>query len=308
MVKGKTLTVPASPQAWANRLTRVLDTVLGGNRFPVNVSDVALEYSRQCYPDDPIVRVHGEPLPGFDGALLRTSTAKTGWTIIHNNGFVSKGRINFTLAHELGHYLVHRARFPNGFRCTQEDVVRWETDYKATELEANTFAAYLLMPLHDFRRQVPDDSEVTWDVLSSCADRYGVSLISATLRWLEYTQRRAILIVSRDGFVLWAKPSKPALRTGIFLRTKTTAVEVPAGSLAANQSLSAGRTDTIAHLGNTWFAENLTETVIRSDAYDFTMSLLQLGAPDLRAAVDDEETDELRPDADFARNPFGRKR
>ena len=36
------------PMAEANRLSVALNQVLGANRFPVNVEELALEYSRQC--------------------------------------------------------------------------------------------------------------------------------------------------------------------------------------------------------------------------------------------------------------------
>ena len=61
------------------------------------------------------------------------------------------------------------------------------------------------MPFDDFRRQVPADSNVDLDVISGCADRYRVSLIAAVLRWLQYTTRRAALVVSRDGYILWSR-------------------------------------------------------------------------------------------------------
>src|SRR5436190_1381407 len=188
-----------SPTKWATDISRVLNAVLGTEHFPIRVSQVAREYSHQLFPRDPITLVHGEVLSRFDGALVRAPVGKTGWGIIYNSAITSKGRINFTLAHEFGHYLLHRLQHPDGIRCGQQDVVRWESDYRQLEHEANTFAAYLLMPLDDYRRQIDTGSIVTLDTLGHCADRYEVSLIAAALRWLEYTDRRSVLVVSRDG-------------------------------------------------------------------------------------------------------------
>jgi hypothetical protein len=56
------------------------------------------------------------------------------------------------------------------------------------------------MPLDDFRRQIAEGDRVDLDMISHCADRYRVSLIAAVLRWLQYTSRRAVLVVSRDGY------------------------------------------------------------------------------------------------------------
>src|SRR4051794_34695953 len=94
-----------SPIRWAIDLSLLLNAVLGSNRFPVDIPAVAKEYSLKRYPDDPISLVKGAELPGFDGALHRAPTGKKGWGIVYNNAIASKGRINFTLAHEFGHYL-----------------------------------------------------------------------------------------------------------------------------------------------------------------------------------------------------------
>jgi hypothetical protein len=37
---------------------------------------------------------------------------------------------------------------------------------------------------------------------------------------LEYTNRRAILVLSRDGFILWARPNAPAFQSRAFIGTK----------------------------------------------------------------------------------------
>lgn len=72
---------------------------------------------------------------------------------------------------------------------------------------------------------------VDLEMLCACAERYRVSLIAAVLRWLSYTEKRAILVVSRDGFILWARSSEPAWRTGAFFKTSAGPIEVPATAL-----------------------------------------------------------------------------
>ena len=133
------MTGATSPERWAIDISLLLNAVLGRDRFPVDVALVAREYSAQRYPDDPISLVVGKSLPGFDGALFRAPTGKKGWGIFYNNAITSKGRINFTLAHEFGHYLVHRLAYPNGIRCGEQDVVRWDSEYRVIEHQANEF-------------------------------------------------------------------------------------------------------------------------------------------------------------------------
>jgi hypothetical protein len=196
----------------------VLKQALGTDRFPIQVIDVARDLSKQYFPDDAITHIAGDNLPGFDGALLPAPKGQKGWGIIYNNALRSQGRINYTLAHEFGHYLAHRLKYPNGIRCAQDDIIRWEPDYRQLEHEANTFAAYLLMPFDDYRRQIAPDSSVSFEQISDCANRYGVSLIAAALRWIEYTATRAVIVVSRDGFILWSRSSTPAFKSGIFFQ------------------------------------------------------------------------------------------
>lgn len=283
---------PASAaERHANQVTVLLDQFLGIDRYPVKVPDVALEISRAKFLGERIERVVGGDLPGFDGALVKIAPDR-GWAIIFNDQISSPGRINFTLAHEFGHYLVHRQKYPEGFNCGAADVVRQDSAYRSIEVEANRFAATLLMPFHDFRKRIPADARPGWDDLSACAERYNVSLIAATLRWLEYTSVRAALVISRDGFVDWGKSSPKAYVSGRYFK-KDVMTPVPAASPASRENLSAGRLEPIHHPAGVWFDEAVTESVIRSDAYDFTISLLLLesGARFFRSDGEEVEPD-----------------
>lgn len=270
------MTQARSPTRWATDISRVLNTVLGADHFPIKVAEVAREYSHQISPKDPITLIHGEALPGFDGALLRAPSGKKGWGIIYNDAISSKGRINFTLAHEFGHYLIHRLAHPNGMRCGEQDVVRWDTAYGKLEHEANTFASYLLMPLDDYRKQVDARSPVDLEVIGHCADRYEVSMIAAILRWLSFTERRAVLVVSRDEFILWARSSTPALKTGAFFRTSRGPIAIPQDSVAARRSTVESPRNGTELPSGVWFQEPCREMTIFSENYDFTISLLQM--------------------------------
>lgn len=284
-----------SPQRWANTLTQLLNSVHGvaPERFPVRVPELAREYSRNRFPDDPVSLVKGDILPSFEGALYKAPPGKKGWGIIYNNAISSPGRINFTIAHEFGHYLLHRLLFPDGLECGQQDIVRWDSAYRQIEAQANEFAAFLLMPLDDFRRQIDGKAKPTLDDLSACAQRYEVSLIAAVSRWLSYTERRSVLVVSRDGFILWARSSDRAFRTGVYFKTAgQPPIPVPALSLAARPDLMEKSKGQIAHQGGVWFAEPCEEISLASDRYDFTISLLHLGSIVTVSRGDDEEPEE----------------
>lgn len=265
-----------TPERWAFEITHLLNAVFGANRFPIDIAMVAKEYTAQKFPGDPIISVAGDNLPNFDGALFRAPAGRKGWGIIYNNNISSKGRVNFTLAHEFGHFLLHRLAHPNGIRCGEQDVVRWDSAYRQIEHQANVFAANFLMPLDDFRRQIDAKAKVDLDMISHCADRYRVSLIAAVLRWLSYTDKRAVLVVSRDGFILWARSSPSALKTGAYFRTSTEPIEIPPTSLPVQQDLLVDGRATIDHAAGVWFMEPVREMTVFAEQYDFAISLLLL--------------------------------
>lgn len=263
----------------ANKLTKILDVfhqVHGGFRYPVNVKDLALKSAELFKWDDPIAEVKAAPIPGFDGGLFKDTATKR-WLLLYNQSVESLGRIRFTQAHELGHYILHR-QARESFQCSEEDMLNWDIEEKDIESQADIFASNLLMPLHDFREQVTD--AVNLDVLACCADRYGVSLTAAILRWLEHTDQKAIVIHSRDGYMNWSWSSQAALKAGAFFRTKRAAVPIPDGSLASNHLIKHEKAGQ-AVPAQIWFehAEKITqlrEMKITSERLDSIISLLIL--------------------------------
>jgi Zn-dependent peptidase ImmA (M78 family) len=267
-----------SPERWAIDLSLLLNAAYGPEHFPIKVPFLAKEYSAQKYCNDPISLVAGENLKNFDGALFRAPAHKKGWGIIYNSAIRSAGRVNFTLAHEFGHYLIHRHAYPDGIRCGEQDVVRWDSEYGQVEHQANVFAANLLMPLDDYRRQIDPTAKVDLNMLSYVAGRYEVSLIAAILRWLQYTARRAVLVVSTDGFILWSRASDAALKTGAFFPTSRGPIEVPETSLVARRDLLVDGNIGANMAPGTWLREEVREMTVFAEQYNFAITLLLLSS------------------------------
>lgn len=272
-----------TPQRWANEVGTVLEKVLGEERFPVDVEQVALDYTKQRFGSDGIVAVKGGDLPGFEGALMKTSTNR--WAILYNSSITSSGRIRFTQAHELGHFLIHREAHPDGIYCPEE-LVSADSQEAKIEAEANVFAAQLLMPVKHFRSRIDDSTKASFEQLSDCAALYGSSLVATTLQWLSFTERRALLAVSRDGFLLWSRSSQPAARSGAYLAARKHTIEVPEASLA-NAALPKGTQR--SHGAGVWLPEEASEEVIKSDQYDFVLHLLHFEEALGKAIHEDEE-------------------
>ena len=282
-----------TPERWAIDLSLVLKQALGDDRFPVDVSRLATEYTKQVFPDEPITRVVAREFEGFEGALIpRPGTSE--WGIGYSTAIPTQGRRNFTVAHEFGHYLLHRNKYPNGLQCRPEDMAVWDSEYNRVEAEANRFAASLLMPLDDFREQLPGRRKADFGDLSACADRYGVSLMAATLRWLSYTQRRAILVVSREGFILWARSSEPAFKSGAYIKVAgKKPIEVPEQAGTAIYAGAVGIVPKVEHPRGLWLSEPVVEQALVSERYDLSLSLLLLESSSPQAEADDEPVDDL---------------
>ena len=264
------------PKAWANRLSSILNLTHGSDRFPVDVKALAFGFSQELYPEDAIENIKAVQLPGFEGALFPRATDVGGWNIFYNDKIQSTGRINYTLAHELAHYLMHRTESRHSFECSIDDLNGRENE--RMEREANEFAASLLMPLDDFRLQLEDIARPSANDISNIATRYQVSWTAACLRWLEYTPQSAILVVSRDDFVLWSRSSRLALKQGAFYRSRNQTYCMPEGSLAViGQADSTG--DPAAHDATVWFDRASREYCISSSVYDFKLSLIHLDEP-----------------------------
>lgn len=124
-----------------------------------------------------------EPFAGeLSGMVHRSPTG----VIIGVNSMHAPTRRRFTIAHELGHFLLHKdeelhvdERFPIGFRSELSSKA-----VDAAEIEANQFAAELLMPsslLVSHVRSLPQNLD-TEAAISQLADLYEVSDQAMTIR------------------------------------------------------------------------------------------------------------------------------
>lgn len=68
------------------------------------------------------------------------------WINPFENSYIPRRR--FTLAHEIGHFCMHRSDSKTTFVDTKGTMNRSESYWDANESEANNFAADLLMPAH----------------------------------------------------------------------------------------------------------------------------------------------------------------
>lgn len=182
------------PRAAANQLTRVLRAALPPERwFPVDPLAIAAELRIQVYQEDLGV--------GMEGAML-SAGAKS--AIVVSTRIRESGRRNFTAAHELGHYSLHKDR--EELRCSIENLLDVAPHPTNIEQEANEFAMTLLMPADDVRER-SQGKKATLSLVKDLAARYDTSLTATALRIREVSDRSIELIFAQDGRIKWCWPT-----------------------------------------------------------------------------------------------------
>jgi len=114
------------------------------------------------------------------------------------------GRKRFAIAHELGHWALHRKSQIDA--CTDQNMV---AKYKASaaEVEANYFAAELLMPKDLFTPRIRC-TRPSFGLISALADEFGTSLTAAAIQYTEVSDDYCAIVVSEDGRIRWWRGSE----------------------------------------------------------------------------------------------------
>lgn len=130
------------------------------------------------------IRLQQSPLHDISGVLIKEDDGK--WTIIVNQDD-SQTRKLFTIAHELGHYFLHKEK-QNEFiesQFVQNVWARSETTKREDiEVEANEFAANLIMPkskIDETLSRLPD-RKIDQSLVVDLAAKFGVSSVAMLTR------------------------------------------------------------------------------------------------------------------------------
>lgn len=270
-----------SPSACGMQLSKLWS--LAGGGFPVDVKALAFEVSSK--KPDPITKIAGHSVEGIEGTLIHRAKNNC-WYILYQENIGVDGRINFTLAHELGHYMLHRKQ-QTEFKCDQHKLLTFSDEAsKRQEAEANKFASFLLMPIDDFRNQVGSNAG-TLDLLGHCANRYNVSFTATAIKWLEFTTEAAMVVVARDGFICWSYPSQSARKHKIYFPPGT-----PLPGEHHRETVASYVNDKYGIPAGVWHPKfEAVESVIRSDRFDLAIYLVQFSEANLIDHEDEVEGD-----------------
>jgi Zn-dependent peptidase ImmA (M78 family) len=121
----------------AKKEARRILTEAGPIKLPVPVKEIARKYAQ----------VIERELPGEISGMLVPVDGENEWVIVvaKSDGEV---RQRFTIAHELGHLVLHSYTAPHADRGYKLRDARSSEGSVLEEIEANQFAAELLMPEH----------------------------------------------------------------------------------------------------------------------------------------------------------------
>jgi hypothetical protein len=116
-------------------------------------------------------------------------------------------RKNFTIAHEIGHFVLP-GHENLSIACTATEVGDWAEGLagKALEREANEFAAELLMPAK-LVRAIVSRTKPSLAVIEKIAGEFSVSLSAAAWQYCEVASEACAVVWSADGAIQWVKRS-----------------------------------------------------------------------------------------------------
>ena len=152
-----------------------------------------------------IVEISVEPLKSFEGVLITSGPEKAEGSILVNARSGLRRR-RYTVGHELGHFLHPHHIPPQGsFHCTSEDMLR--NNAKGTgnrilqEIQANAFAAELLLPRTLFIRDMRCQRELDLDHVIELSENYDISKEAVARRYVRLQEEPCAVVFSYQGLI-----------------------------------------------------------------------------------------------------------
>lgn len=185
---------------------------------------------------DIIVKPKGDTEPGVSGMLLRHGDV---FGILYATHVPSEGFQRFSVAHELGHYFLEghpeHVLGPNGVHASRAGFVSGDP----YELEADQFAAGLLMPETQFRKGI-DHRAAGLASIEFMAGQCRTSLTATAIRYAELSREAVAVVVSTGPTIDFCRLSETmkSLKQLTWLKKGS---PVPEGSATARLNASAER-------------------------------------------------------------------
>ena len=211
------------------------------------------------------------PLTGADGRMVRSGGAAM---ITVRESIRFPGQKLFVIAHELGHVLLHPyVRQIDEVKIAQAS--NWSRNQEPEEVEANLFAAEILMPRNLFMPRI-EQKDPSFELLRNLAADFRTTLTATAIQFLRYTKEECVLVCSKNGRRKWFWPTERfsfRLRDEMEIHDYTCAAELAkfGGGQISGNDVPAG----------SWFRdfsvdgmECVTEDAIYSNDFNETLSLV----------------------------------
>ena len=166
---------------------------------------------------------------GFEGSLITNPEKSTG--IIVLNAGSRPQRQRFTIAHEVGHFLI--PTHTGDIECATSDLSVYSGKKLAVrrEVEANRFASGMLLPAPHFRQDVDRLGEPDLADIFTLSDRYDTSREATANRYVEFTRYNCAFIFSVNGRIRYPRVCKGfpwlSVKKGDALPSKSPSISGP---------------------------------------------------------------------------------
>ena len=227
----------ALPEKFASKLL----TCLNQRTRPIPVEEIASALG---------LEVRGVKTSAFECNLLRNQYGAGGVIAIGGKNSDVR-RLRFTIAHEIGHYVMERRK---NSVCVFGDLQLWNQSTPAKEAAANRFAAELLLPSNHVG-PIINRCGVSMETAKVIKEAFKTSLTSSAIRCVELTSQECALVYIVDGIVKSYRPSKawrPHVFTGCPVGKSTLARKLLQDQTTFKQS---GRVNALAWVDGSKFVE-----------------------------------------------------
>ena len=140
--------------------------------------------------------VKNQQLNGAEGRILMTDNSAV---ISVNSDITHIGKRNFVLAHEIGHFTMHKGL--KVFLDTNQTLSDWHKK-GIHEQQANEFASELLMPTELFRKKV-NGQKLSLGLIEDVAAYFSVSLTACFIKYSHVGRYPVMVIYIEKGIVKW---------------------------------------------------------------------------------------------------------
>lgn len=137
-------------------------------------------------------------IDGAQGRILLNGSGES-CVITINDKITYKPKRKFVLAHEFGHFNMHK-QIPT-FVCDENDLNDWNSKDRF-EYEANDFAAELLMP-SSVINQESRQKDISYELIKELANKFGSSITATSIQFCKYGPEPCCLIYSTSGIIEW---------------------------------------------------------------------------------------------------------